>query len=258
MAVTPDGWQARLTQTVAREIRRHRDRQKLSAQQLADRTAELGMPIPRNVLANLESGRRGTVSVAEILVVAAALGVAPMELICPVGYDEQLETLPGRTMDPLTASRWIDGELVLDVSGPKTMLRAPKAGDESGTRLAEQHAATVAEVEGVEAEVARCAQELDFAQTSMTMAEAAAADAEGLDHDSAAAEAKRAEAAKYREAAARARSQLDYRTSVAAKYRDAAEQSIRYVRAEMRHRGMILPPLPASLKGADDTEEGVR
>ena len=64
-------------------------------QQLADRTAELGMPIPRSVLANLESGRRDTVSVAEVLVLAAALDVAPIELICPVGFDKQTEMLPG-------------------------------------------------------------------------------------------------------------------------------------------------------------------
>ena len=70
-----DDWPARVAATVAREVRRYRESQrpKMSAQQLADRTAELGAPIPRSVLANLESGRRETVSVAEILVLAAAL-----------------------------------------------------------------------------------------------------------------------------------------------------------------------------------------
>ena len=73
----------------------------MSVQKLADRTAELGMPIPRSVLANLESGRRDTVSVAEVLVLAAALDVAPVELICPVGFDKQMGMLPGRAVDPL-------------------------------------------------------------------------------------------------------------------------------------------------------------
>lgn len=69
-------------------------------QQLADRTAELGMPIPRSVLANLESGRRETVSAAEVVILAAALDIAPIELISPVGFDQQVEMLPGRMMDP--------------------------------------------------------------------------------------------------------------------------------------------------------------
>ena len=85
-------------------------------QQLADQTAELGMPIPRSVLANLESGRRDTISVAEVLVLAAALDVAPIDLICPVGFDEQTEMLPGALMDPLSAMRWFTGEWKLDVS----------------------------------------------------------------------------------------------------------------------------------------------
>ena len=78
------------------------------------------MPIPRSVFANLESGRRDTVSVAEVLVLAAALDVAPIDLICPVGFDKQTEMLPGRTMDPLSAMRWFTGEWKLDIldAGP--------------------------------------------------------------------------------------------------------------------------------------------
>ena len=30
-----------------------------------------------------------------------------MELICPVGYDEEIEVLPGCKLDPLQASRWV-------------------------------------------------------------------------------------------------------------------------------------------------------
>jgi transcriptional regulator with XRE-family HTH domain len=115
-----DDWPARMARLVAREVRRHRDRRKMSAQQLADRTASLGMGIPRSVLANLESGRRDTVAVAEVLVLAAALGVAPVELFCPAGFDEEIEILPGRPLDPLLASRWVDGELQIDLSRPGT------------------------------------------------------------------------------------------------------------------------------------------
>jgi transcriptional regulator with XRE-family HTH domain len=87
-------------------------------QQLADRTDVLGMPIPQSVLANLESGRRETVSIAEVLVLAAALDVSPMELLCPVGFDKETEILPGHAIDPLTVRRWITGMLKLDVEAP--------------------------------------------------------------------------------------------------------------------------------------------
>lgn len=97
-----DDWSARVARLVAREVRRYREKRqpRMSVQQLADRTAELGMPIPRSVLANLESGRRETVSAAEVVILAAALDIAPIELISPVGFDQQVEMLPGRMMDP--------------------------------------------------------------------------------------------------------------------------------------------------------------
>src|SRR5580704_12892546 len=50
VAVThDDDWSARMAQLVAREVRRYREARqpRMSTQQLADRTAELGMLIPR-------------------------------------------------------------------------------------------------------------------------------------------------------------------------------------------------------------------
>ena len=254
--MTLEGWQARLTQTVAREMRRHRDRQKLSAQQLADRTAELGMPIPRNVLANLESGRRDTVSAAEVLVLAAALGVAPMELICPVGYDEQVELLPGRMMDPLMASRWVDGELALDVTEPEAVFRQPVAGDESGTRLAEAHESYLDEVRKGEAEVARAVLDLDVADTAVAMAKAEAEDAAAHGEDPAFIAEITAEVDRRRETASALRTRLDYRTSLVEERLESAARSLRYIRGEMRRRGMLLPVLPPSLKGIADDANG--
>ncbi len=45
----------------------------MSAQDLADRCAEIGHPIPRNVIANMESGRRATLPLVDVLVLAEAL-----------------------------------------------------------------------------------------------------------------------------------------------------------------------------------------
>lgn len=97
----------------------------MSAQELADATERLGLPIGRSVLANLENGRRPTISVAELLVLAAALRVPPIELVFPVGHVEHVEipfdlktpaglpplvTLP---VDTWSAVQWFTGEQVI-------------------------------------------------------------------------------------------------------------------------------------------------
>jgi transcriptional regulator with XRE-family HTH domain len=105
---TPD-WSTRLALSVAQEVRRHRQAQGLSAQQLADRCAEVGMPIKRSVLANMESGRRTTVTIAEILILAAALNIPPALLVFPVGQTERVEKLPGVEVEPLDAADWLGG-----------------------------------------------------------------------------------------------------------------------------------------------------
>lgn len=101
----PD-WSTRLALSVAGEVRRHRQAQGLSAQQLADRCTEVGMPIQRSVLANLESGRRTTITISEVLVLAAALRVPPGLLVFPVGQQESVEMLPNKTESPLAAVDW--------------------------------------------------------------------------------------------------------------------------------------------------------
>lgn len=241
---------------IAREIRRHRDRQKLSAQQLADRTAEFGMPIPRNVLANLESGRRDMITVAEVLVLAAALSVSPLELIAPAGYDSEIELLPGRKVDPLQASRWIDGQLVLDATGPTTDFRLPSQVEGSGIALVEQHEGVLDQVRQHDAEVVRSERDADAAAASVMMITAAALDAAERDKDPETAARLQEEADKYRRARLAAQAQLDYRLHAAEAYRVVAVQSLRFIRAEMRRRDMILPPLPPSLKDEADNPEG--
>ncbi|WP_405841558.1 helix-turn-helix domain-containing protein [Streptomyces sp. NBC_01518] len=104
----PD-WSTRLALSVAQEVRRHRLAQGLSAQQLSDRCAQIGMPIQRSVLANLESGRRTTVTISEVLVLAAALEIPPALLVFPLGHIEKQEVLPGVEMDPLQGVDWFGG-----------------------------------------------------------------------------------------------------------------------------------------------------
>ena len=172
------------------------------------------MPIPRSVLANLESGRRDTVSVAEVLVLAASLDVAPIELICPVGFDKEAEMLPGRMMDPLYAMRWFTGELKLDVSDDGTwIMRAPGTAEQSSTYLVEYHDELINRLRTQEADAARAL---------------ADASAEGAD-DRALAEAR-------------------YKIGAAQEWHDFIREPLRRVRAEMHDRGMLLPELPPDVK----------
>jgi hypothetical protein len=60
------------------------------------------------VLTNIENGRRETVTLAEWLVLAAALRVPPLLLVFPVGRVDVVEPLPGFEVDPLTALHWAE------------------------------------------------------------------------------------------------------------------------------------------------------
>lgn len=96
----------------ARAIKQARG--KRSAQWLADRTAELGYPITRAQIANYESGRKQSLDIAELIVIAAALNTAPLLLLYPGPYDANVEVLPGRSASEFDATEWFSGEDPVD------------------------------------------------------------------------------------------------------------------------------------------------
>lgn len=103
-------WSEELAKTIGRQVRLYRDKAGLSAQRLADALAELGAPIERSVLANLESGRRKTVSVPEVIALARVLDVPPLSLIYPVEEDSELvEVVPGVVAEARAAAEWFGG-----------------------------------------------------------------------------------------------------------------------------------------------------
>ncbi|MFC1228517.1 MULTISPECIES: helix-turn-helix transcriptional regulator [Streptomyces] len=93
-------WADRIKANVAGEVRRRRKERGWSAQDLADQCARLGHPIPRNVIANMESGRRASLPLVDVMVLAAALETYPVCLIFPVGYVEETQELPFRDLVP--------------------------------------------------------------------------------------------------------------------------------------------------------------
>lgn len=103
-------WAKRLVISVADAIKHYRGEAGMSTQRLADACAELGYPIARSVLANLESKRRDSVTLAELLVISRALNVSVVQMVFPVGRTEQSEPLPGEQRPTWLAAQWFTGE----------------------------------------------------------------------------------------------------------------------------------------------------
>jgi len=111
----PNDWSEGHAHRVSQEVRRLRGKQ--STQWLADRTVELGFAVSRSVIADLENGRRRYITTAELVILARALDVAPIMLLFPPPYDENVEVRPGETMPKLNAVQGFSGEVGDDYSG---------------------------------------------------------------------------------------------------------------------------------------------
>ncbi|WP_268959427.1 helix-turn-helix domain-containing protein [Nonomuraea antri] len=81
----------------------------MTAQALADRCGELGLPMDRSVIAKLEKGLRQSITIPELIVLAKALDVAPVRLLFPLEEQGKVEILPGREVPTWRAAEWFDG-----------------------------------------------------------------------------------------------------------------------------------------------------
>jgi hypothetical protein len=134
VAKNQDGqrWSEDLVRRVGLAMKKARGNK--SAKRLSDETAALGYRVSPAVIAKLDSGHRGAVlSVAELLVLAAALEIPPGLLLFP-GYPRgDVEFLPGRTASAIEALHWFDGAGRIPTEGPfdaKTDLATINAGTE--------------------------------------------------------------------------------------------------------------------------------
>ncbi|MDR1118507.1 MAG: helix-turn-helix domain-containing protein [Bifidobacteriaceae bacterium] len=103
-------WEDRLSAQVGLNIAAERRRQGLTAQQLSDKLREMGAPLARAAISQIETGHR-RVSLAEALAIAAALEASPAELVFdPLA--EAVEPLPGHShVTGANASLWLAGRL---------------------------------------------------------------------------------------------------------------------------------------------------
>jgi transcriptional regulator with XRE-family HTH domain len=106
--VTLNTWSEGLQDRVARAVKSARGSR--SAQEVADETARLGYPMTRSQIANLESGRKRGLDIAELLILAAALDVPPVALLFPDLPDGEVEVLPGQFVSSAVALLRFTGE----------------------------------------------------------------------------------------------------------------------------------------------------
>lgn len=108
--VPPRDWEERQAHRIGTEVRRLRG--KRSAQSISQRTAELGCEVSRAVISDLEVGRRRYVTVTELVVLALALETAPVALMYPHPYWEEIEAWPTKALPPVPkvwAAQWFSG-----------------------------------------------------------------------------------------------------------------------------------------------------
>lgn len=106
-----------LSDVAASQIARHRNAARISHRELAERCKRLGLTLSASAISDIESGRRDEhgqrrreIRVDELTVLARALDVSPVLLLAPLGYEDQVEILPGQSMPTIRAYEWLTGE----------------------------------------------------------------------------------------------------------------------------------------------------
>lgn len=100
-------WDQQDAERIGGEVNRLRG--KRSGQWLSDQTHEVGYRLSRTMISELERGKRKYVTTAELVVLAAALNVAPVAMLYPPPYDDEIEVTPGAKMTRIAALERFSG-----------------------------------------------------------------------------------------------------------------------------------------------------
>lgn len=93
-------WAGSLAEEFGQAVKFWREKMELTAVELSNRTREIGYPITRATIAKIESNSRNSkVDVAEVLTLATALHVAPIDLIFP-GLPDRRHSATQRVQTP--------------------------------------------------------------------------------------------------------------------------------------------------------------
>ena len=110
-------WEMDLAGRIGVAVQARRKQLKMTAQQLAERTKELGYPMSRVAISKIETNTRaGKFDIAELLMLAKALEVPPVSLLFSAAPDKDAQMLPGQTAPTFHAIAWFSGDR--DVAWP--------------------------------------------------------------------------------------------------------------------------------------------
>jgi transcriptional regulator with XRE-family HTH domain len=99
----------RISAVTARRVRVWRDRRDITAEELSARATDMGHPLSRVAITQIENGKRG-ISLDEALVLALALNVPPLLLLLPLDDVERVAITPKIAAHPDAVRRWLVGE----------------------------------------------------------------------------------------------------------------------------------------------------
>jgi len=98
------------TKAIAARVREMRTKRGWSGADLSRELRAVGVQWERAMVAKLETGRRKSVSVTELLALAYVLNVAPVHLLVPPdGPGEPYEVTPKVAADRVSARAWVRG-----------------------------------------------------------------------------------------------------------------------------------------------------
>lgn len=105
-------WQLDWSARIGKAVQDRRKELGVTASDLALRTKQLSYPMTRSTIARIENNHRlGKMDVAELAVLAAALGIPPVMLLFPDIPTAPSRYLPNAHADALHAQRWFTGEV---------------------------------------------------------------------------------------------------------------------------------------------------
>lgn len=112
MTQTPDS--APLAEVIGRAVRdaRRKRGEQWTQERLSEQLRAAGLDWSRNVVANLESGRLAKIDVRDLIAVALALGVTPLDLLAPDTGSQKVpetEVWPGTSFPPRVLRLWLMG-----------------------------------------------------------------------------------------------------------------------------------------------------
>jgi transcriptional regulator with XRE-family HTH domain len=93
--MTQNEWATTWRRRIGQAVRDTRDGKRYTAEQVAERATALGYPLTRDTVINVELGRKKTLDICEIVILAKVLDVAPLSLLYPDLVDTPVEALPG-------------------------------------------------------------------------------------------------------------------------------------------------------------------